>query len=118
MWASCQRSRLGTNSSAIKRRACSSSRTTSSLIQAGRGRLRASIGRLAFYTQHRTGSAGTRGGRPGSNLPVFRTFSVLFFGRVLHVLDLVDLDILAFAIDFLHLADIDVLHDIAGVRVN
>src|SRR5262245_44595913 len=43
MPASCQRSSCGASSAVRKRRDCSSSRTRSSLIQAGRGRLRASI---------------------------------------------------------------------------
>src|ERR1700704_6252540 len=42
---SCQRSRWGVNSLCMKRRACSSSSTTSSLIQAGRGRSRAVMAR-------------------------------------------------------------------------
>src|SRR3981189_3145327 len=41
MPCSCQRSRGGVNSLCMKRRACSSSSTTSSDIQAGRGRSRA-----------------------------------------------------------------------------
>src|SRR5712671_567481 len=40
-----QRSRCGVNSPCMKRRACSSSSTTSSLIQAGRGRSRAVMAR-------------------------------------------------------------------------
>ena len=43
---------------------------------------------------------------------------LLVFGRVLHVFDLVDLDVLAPAIDFLHTTDVDILHDVAGVCVN
>ena len=49
--SSCQRSRCGTNSAARKRRACSSSSTRSSDIQAGRGRLRGSIAAVCNFSR-------------------------------------------------------------------
>src|SRR5262245_53902034 len=42
----------------------------------------------------------------------------LLLGRVLHVWDLVDFDVLAFAIDLLNTADIHGLHDVSVVRIN
>ena len=57
---------------------------------------------------------------PGLILPAFPSGMavLLIFGGVLHVLDLVDLDVLALAINFLHTTDVDILHDVAGVCVN
>ena len=42
----------------------------------------------------------------------------LFFGGIFHILDLVDLDVLAFAVHFLNPADVDGLHDIARFGVD
>ena len=42
----------------------------------------------------------------------------LLFGRILHVIDFVDLRVLGFAVHFLNSADIDGLHDVAGIGVD
>src|SRR5215467_5347653 len=63
MPSACQRSSCGANSAAKNRRACSSSRTRSSVIQAGRGRLRMSMTyalalKCLCRQFHRAGGAG------------------------------------------------------------
>ena len=60
MPSSCQRSICGTNSAAMKRRACSSSSTRSSVIQAGRGRLRASMANPVSFATYRPPDRGAR----------------------------------------------------------
>src|SRR5262245_554516 len=117
MPAPCQRSRCGTNSSAINRRACSSSRTRSSLIQAGRGRLNASIERLAFCAPQ-TVRLPREELLPLVLLAELTARRTLSFCRVFDVLDRIKLDVADRAVDFLHPANVDVLHNVTRVRIN
>src|SRR5690242_18181459 len=113
MPASCQRSSCGTNSSAMNRRACSSSSTRSSVIHSGRGRTRAFIGSTHLMPTIEP-PRGAREGVAKARL----TPATLLFGRIFHVLNLVDLDVLHLAVGLFHLPDIDILHDVTGVRID
>src|SRR5262249_49547289 len=103
----------------MKRRACSSSRTRSSLIHAGRGRFSAAIGD-SLFANHKTTRACTRGGGSVAVAPPL-TESIaprlLLFCWVLDVFDLVKLDIFGRVVEFLD-PDVHVLHDIGRVRID
>src|SRR5579864_3703641 len=59
------------------------------------------------------------GARPGTTSKLRRQrASLLHLARILHVLEGLELDIVELAIDLLDLADVDILHDVAGLGVD
>src|ERR671914_2552929 len=54
----------------------------------------------------------------GCNAHLRTSRLILCLGRVLHVLDLVELDVVEMPVHLLHLTYVDVLHDVPGFRVD